>query len=239
MFWSTSLGGAGDINFGDILSFDWNVPRSWVAWIKTSGADAFQGIVSRRLEGGGVVRGWSVQRNTNGRFGATQANNNAGNGLTYYSQNGALTIGVWTMIGVRILGTGGVGGMQLFKNGISIPLIYASAPVTQTILNGAPCRIGAMTANPIPGRTAPFVGEIGPVGIWNRALSNTEFVDVFRLRARYCDWRSIPDLAWLPTVDGYTDPGAMGAVIDRVSGQNGTIEGGTIRPVYNWELPNG
>lgn len=224
-FYAIDFDGLSDfISFGDVLGFEYTDAFTLSAWVNPRVLGGFAVVFAKREEAVGILRGWSIQVNSSGRFGGTKVHG-TGQGLTFYSANNTISVNSWYHI-TAVFPANGVGPILLYCNGSLVSSTQTAGPVTATIETDAEARIGCMVDAMSPSALyTPYSGQIGPCGIWDRILTPLEIAELFGMKSNV-DWTkhsASSDLIWCPRITASTDMEGTDSVIDySSSGFDGT-----------------
>lgn len=189
------------INIGNkaSLNFDGTTPFSISAWVKREGTGAAHTIIAKN-DG---LKGWYFWFR-------------AGNQLAFYIRVDATTNHLqvrtsqtftdatkWIHVVATYDGSQSASGTKIYIDGVNVSLFTEGDDLSTSIANTGSARIGTISDG-----TSDYIGLIDELAVWNRTLSATEVLDMYKrsalrlnLTVRSCDDENCSGETFNDTVD--------------------------------------
>ena len=155
------------IDFGNILNFERTDPFSIECWFKRDRSGASEFLVAKQ-ESTGNLRGYSVLLPSSDDFiTVVLRSQNTTSARLIVDNSTAITDTNWHQTVITYDGSSNTSGILIYLDGIDDTGIKQNT-LSATIITSTPLQIGARNDGD------SFDGNIGPIHIYNRALSSTE-----------------------------------------------------------------
>lgn len=166
------------VSMGNVHSFERTNSFSFTAWVKRNESGSADQIITKMVNSGAFT-GYMFAFNSS-------------DAIIFYLRNGLSNVAAigttaafsdvnkWYHVAATYDGSSSVNGMKIYVNGVSVAVSTISNSLSATIVNTQPFQLGARGTT-INATSNPLMGSLDDVRVYNRTLSATEVMSIYRL----------------------------------------------------------